>query len=108
MTETPYPLNLLSPGGGAGAPPDWGRDPLLVLKEKTNGDFQKTAIISQGIKSIIHSESGRLTFQQLEALECIALKIARILSGNPFEKDHWNDIAGYAHLGAELCPGEKK
>ena len=35
---------------------------------------------------------------QREALQMIASKIARILSGNHDEIDHWRDIAGYANL----------
>jgi hypothetical protein len=38
---------------------------------------------------------------QMEALEMIAHKIARILNGNPDHHDHWHDIAGYATLVAE-------
>jgi hypothetical protein len=33
-----------------------------------------------------------------ESLDLIATKIARILSGNPNDKDHWVDVAGYANL----------
>jgi hypothetical protein len=36
---------------------------------------------------------------QAEALEMIAGKIARILSGNPDFADHWDDVIGYAQLG---------
>jgi hypothetical protein len=39
----------------------------------------------------------------MEALEMICTKIARILSGNPNDPDHWKDIAGYAELGGEAC-----
>jgi hypothetical protein len=40
---------------------------------------------------------------QIEALDMIALKLSRILSGQANFKDHWDDIAGYAKLGAEAC-----
>jgi hypothetical protein len=36
--------------------------------------------------------------EHAEALEMIAMKIARILSGNPNFSDHWEDIEGYARL----------
>jgi hypothetical protein len=36
--------------------------------------------------------------EHAEALEMIAMKIARILSGNPNFADHWEDIEGYARL----------
>ena len=35
----------------------------------------------------------------MEALEMIAHKIARILSGDADYADNWVDIAGYAQLG---------
>jgi hypothetical protein len=38
-----------------------------------------------------------------EALDMIALKLSRILSGQANFKDHWDDIAGYAKLGSEAC-----
>lgn len=28
----------------------------------------------------------------------IAHKVQRLLTGNQDDEDHWNDIAGYAHL----------
>jgi hypothetical protein len=36
--------------------------------------------------------------RQREALDYIAGKLARILSGQPGYADHWDDIAGYAKL----------
>jgi hypothetical protein len=35
---------------------------------------------------------------QQEAMEQISMKLARIMSGNSFDIDHWHDIAGYASL----------
>jgi sulfur carrier protein ThiS len=34
----------------------------------------------------------------LESLDMIANKIARIVNGDPYYKDSWQDIAGYAQL----------
>lgn len=39
-----------------------------------------------------------LTGTQLESLDLILTKIARILSGDPNEPDHWRDIEGYARI----------
>jgi hypothetical protein len=36
--------------------------------------------------------------RQCESLDMIAMKMARIMSGDPSEPDHWQDIAGYALL----------
>jgi len=37
----------------------------------------------------------------VHAMEMIGTKIARIHAGNPYEPDHWRDIAGYAMLAAK-------
>lgn len=80
------------------------RKKILDEREKTHGDFSETAEIAQELKYIIHLTNGVILSQaQMEALEMICTKIARILSGNPYEPDHWKDIAGYAELGAEAC-----
>lgn len=80
------------------------RDPLLVEREKTHGSFTKTAEIAQQLKKIVHIHSSpEIKIAQVEALSMICTKIARILSGNPNEKEHYLDIAGYAKLGAEAC-----
>ena len=40
----------------------------------------------------------RLDHVQAEALEQIATKIGRLLSGDSKHADHWKDIQGYAKL----------
>jgi hypothetical protein len=52
---------------------------LLVARESTHGDFVVTSV-------------------QHEALDGIAVKLARILSGDPYHRDHWLDLAGYIDL----------
>ena len=42
---------------------------------------------------------------QMLALDMIAVKISRILSGNPSHKDSWVDIAGYAKLISDRLEG---
>lgn len=81
------------------------REPMLVEREKTHGDFRITAHVAQGIKRAFRTlaTNDRITKEQHEALDMIATKIARILSGDPLERDHWDDIAGYAKLGSEAC-----
>lgn len=80
------------------------RDPLLTERGKTHGDFEINARLSQSLKaqfSIYGADS--LCDVHREALDMIALKLSRILSGQPDFKDHWDDIAGYAKLAAEVC-----
>lgn len=81
------------------------RDPLLQEREKTHGSFAETARVAQDLKhNLRHSSMHHLEdVRQLEALDMIATKIGRILSGDPKCKDHWADIAGYAKLGEEAC-----
>lgn len=86
------------------------RDPLLQEREKTHGSFSTNASCSQELKGIFrrYGVADGLTHPKsvhLEALDMIALKLSRILSGQANFKDHWDDIAGYAKLGSEACDG---
>lgn len=74
---------------------------LLQTREKTHGSYPSTARLSQALKDTMKSGSNwiSLTDAQAESLEMIALKIARILSGDPDYTDHWDDVIGYAKLG---------
>jgi hypothetical protein len=76
---------------------------MQVIEERaeTHGDFAETAYLAQALKSVMHRASNwpLLLPQQREALDHNATKVARILSGDPNEPDHWRDIAGYARLG---------
>jgi hypothetical protein len=81
---------------------------VLNERNKTHGNFDDNAIMSQRIKygmrhgaPIVGSRWDALTPDKREALEMIALKISRILTGNSDEPDHWRDIAGYASLISE-------
>lgn len=79
------------------------RDTMLVVREATHGRFEETARIAQALKTTIVQcpTYENLTPAQREALDMIATKLGRIMSGDPNFKDHWDDIAGYAKLGAE-------
>ncbi len=88
------------------------RDPLLQERQKTHGDFKINALIAQELKAVFRGMLGTASlpthYQTMscvhrEALDMIALKLSRILSGQANFKDHWDDIAGYAKLGAEAC-----
>jgi len=75
---------------------------LLVLstRERTHGSYPSTAKISQSIKDAMRGSPNwiRLTDVQAESLEMIAVKLARILCGDPDFQDHWQDVIGYAKL----------
>ena len=80
-------------------------DDILNERQKTHGDFKYVADIAQELKGYMRKWDGwhRINTAQAEALEMIASKIGRILSGNPNEPDHWRDIAGYATLALNAC-----
>jgi len=77
-------------------------DRVLVERRKSHGDFAANAEISQTLKAYIRVVP-ELNVVQREALEQIAMKLSRILSGNANFKDTWQDIAGYAILGMQAC-----
>lgn len=83
------------------------RLPLLEERQTTHGSFEDNAIISQSIKRMFRAGPGwlKLTDVEREAMDMIALKFSRILSGKSLEKQHWEDVVGYAKLVEEKCVG---
>lgn len=79
---------------------------ILAERAKTHGDFEVKAEIIQGMKTLMRakwSEDAPADYYDLpashrEALEMIVHKIGRIITGDAFHKDHWQDVAGYATL----------
>lgn len=86
----------------------------LQERGKSYGDFLSNATVSQGIKDTfkkLSEEHGTVPLSgfdpdMLEALDMIALKISRILNGDPWTVDSWHDIAGYAELVADRLKQE--
>ncbi len=83
-----------------------------VLDERGQryGQFKDHARISQAIKQAMigNAPPGKfdvMQSDQVEALEMIAHKIARILNGDADYADSWVDIAGYATLVADRLQG---
>jgi Domain of unknown function (DUF6378) len=76
---------------------------LLQERGRTHGSFATNALLSQHMKMLFRSAPGwnGLSDIHKESLEMIALKISRILSGQAQFEDHWDDVAGYARLGAK-------
>lgn len=70
---------------------------VTVERQKTHGDFETNALISQSIKqAYLHGDA--IPFVHRESLDLIATKISRICSGQSDFHDHWVDIIGYARL----------
>ena len=91
-----------------------GTKALLAERRRTHGDFLHTAGCAQSLKRSLRlcsSHTRTLGYDShwdslppavREALEMIAVKQARIISGDWREQDHWRDIAGYAEAVLEL------
>lgn len=79
-------------------------DKILSDREKQHGDYKDVSRISQSLKEVFKTGPNwnSLTDIQKESLEMFATKFARILSGDSGIKDHWEDVAGYAVLGARF------
>lgn len=79
---------------------------LLQERGKTHGDFTQNAIYGQHLRTIFRSSPQWLNLPpvQREALDMMATKISRILSGNGDHPDHWDDLIGYATLARNACP----
>lgn len=75
---------------------------ILDERQSTHGSFTTCAEASQEIKRLIKYYDKGLHLTQKEALEMIAVKIARILNGGQNHQDSWQDIAGYALLGGGI------
>lgn len=79
-----------------------GNEPekLIAERHKTHGDYDQVAIFTQSVKETWRRGPnwGKLTASQALTLDEIAHKVARILTGDPNQCEHWDDIAGYARL----------
>ena len=69
---------------------------LLEERGETHGDYTSNAVKASGIKEHMTSIEDPVL---REAADAIAGKLARVASGgNPYEVDHFLDVAGYALL----------
>jgi hypothetical protein len=74
----------------------------LKARDERYGSFEEQAATAQRIKAaMFKSGAPMLAHDQREALEHIATKISRILTGDPDYHDNWHDIEGYAKLIAD-------
>ena len=85
---------------------------LLAERGARYGKFKDHATISQALKHVVYGaaaeQSTKLANDQVEALDMICHKIARILNGDPNYVDSWIDIAGYAKLVADRLQGTEQ
>lgn len=85
-------------------------DGVLDQRRTTHGEFTLESVTTESIKHAMKNSPNwhRLDPHQMTALDTIALKIARILHGDPDYDDHWVDIGGYVKLVVERLPGRDK
>ena len=76
------------------------------------GLFVGQADASQALKRVVYNilddRGTPMDSDQLEALEMICHKMARIMNGDPNYSDSWLDIAGYATLVADRLEGNPR
>lgn len=87
-------------------------DTVLDRREDQYGSYMQSADTAIKIKSAMHNAIARndlhLYPDQLMSLDMIAVKISRIVNGNPAHRDSWLDIAGYAMLVADRLQGKAR
>jgi hypothetical protein len=70
-------------------------------RDNQHGGMEAVGLVAQDLKACMRTWGNNwssLTPGEREALDMIAHKIARILSGaDPHDPEHWTDLAGYAH-----------
>ena len=74
-------------------------------------DVIKQTEISRSIRAVIDRGLPVQTIlspDQDDALTMIAVKISRIVNGDPDYSDNWRDIAGYATLVADRLDGKER
>ena len=76
---------------------------LLEARGKTHGQFADNAKYAQTLRLLWRQSRywDAMPLEHREALDHIAGKLSRILSGQSTFRDHWDDIAGYAKLAAD-------
>lgn len=86
---------------------------VLEERGKRYGKFANQASIAQSIHVVLEQgleRAGKSKFDfhpdELEAVNMIVNKIARIYNGDSHYSDSWRDISGYATLVAERLEGE--
>jgi hypothetical protein len=87
---------------------DTNVDKILDERGSRYGSYVKTARVSQNIKRAMADSPnwGVLPDDTKETLEMLALKIARLLNGDPEYVDNVIDIIGYTQLVLDRLQGK--
>lgn len=79
---------------------DQNIDTILSTREMTHGSYVEQSTASQTLKRLCEQARNweQMPCYMRESIHMIQQKVARIICGDPFERDHWVDIMGYAAL----------
>lgn len=82
----------------------------LDERENRYGNYLEQTEISNDLRArMMNTPSWEAMEVDMEdALTMIAVKLSRILNGDPFYSDNWHDIAGYATLVADRLDGNER
>ena len=82
----------------------------LTERGKRYGNYMEQTIISSNIKEAMQTSPSywEMETDQKDALEMIAVKMSRIVNGDPDYADNWADIAGYATLVKDRLEGNER
>lgn len=85
---------------------------ILDDRGKRYGNYLDQTTISGELRGVmdywIKQRSAKLAHDQNDALMMIAVKISRIINGDPNYADNWRDISGYAALVADRLDGKER
>ena len=75
---------------------------VLAQRGPKYGKFTDQAAVSQSLKHVMFNTPNwrNMAADQREALEMVAMKISRVLCGDPDYADNFVDVAGYSTLVA--------
>jgi hypothetical protein len=78
---------------------------ILNERATTHGSFADNARNGQAMRDLFRSNPSWAGMNPIhkEALDMLACKVSRILSGQSMHDDHWADIQGYARLAQDAC-----
>lgn len=78
-------------------------DNILEERGARYGTFARHAEIAQHLKGLIfaYKNKDEYEYDQIQAMEVICDKLARIINGDHYYVDSWRDIEGYAKLVAD-------
>lgn len=81
-------------------PAETSLEETLEARGNRYGEFKENAEVAQKLKAVFRESRNweYLEPYQQEALDIIASKISRLLSGDPNYPDNWHDIQGFAKL----------